>query len=324
VSDKDDAILAEVPPAFRDLLLKATRYDPEDRHVSIEAFREDLSDAVDRMSPWPAPEVPLVGTLPPLPPGPPDLLPEGRRFAELDRALALLDDHPTFTDEAVRQSPPPPLIPYVMKARTPDRDVSPVVPDYVDISEVGALRRAHEAELREAERRSGAVAAPPPKPPPRAVAEAPEPRHRHVLPWILGATSGVVILGTALIGAGTFTMRDARHAEDAAALALTDALRTEVDMVYDLPGDRTRFEALYAAYRDAKGSARVAAALAFVDAVDAAVQGRDVLDPDLQPHVRRLEAARDQYLAAKDVHHETADRVPGLFAVRTGFAPRPD
>jgi serine/threonine protein kinase len=322
VSDKDDAILAEVPPAFRDVLLKATRYDPEDRHISIEAFREDLADAVDRMSPWPAPAVPLVGTLPPLPDGPPDLLPEGRRFADLDRMLALLEDHPTFTDEAVKESPRPPLIPYIMKARTPDRDVSPVVPDYVDISEVGALRRQHESELREAERRTAPVSAPPP---PKVVAEPEEPPHRtHVLPWILGATSGLVILGTALVGAGTFAMRDARDAEDEAAVGLTDALRTEVDMVYDLPGDRAKFETLYAAYRDATGSARVAAALAFVDAVDAAVQGRDVLDPELEPHLRRLEAARDRYLEAKDAHRESAERIPGMFAVRTGFAPQPD
>ncbi len=329
IADKDDAILQDVPPAFRPVILRATRYEPEDRTPSVRELQAEVRVALAQLPPPDPTDPPLVTPRPTLPAGPPANLPPDRRFEDLERAMGLDPDESTFTP--VNKSPSattsPRVMPYVMPPRTPTPDRAEeqvVVPDYVDISEVGALQAEHEAEQRAAEERARDQKrrTRPPPPPQEPTEEHPPPQH--VAAGIFGATAVGVLLAALVLAAGASGLRVSRSAADRAGAELDAALLAEGDVIYTLPGDRTPFEAIFAHHRDAHGRERVAAALAFVDAVDAAVDRTTHVDASVAEKVERLEAARDAYLDARAAHRGSAERFPGFLAVRVGLVPQPD
>jgi serine/threonine protein kinase len=329
IADKDDAILAAVPPAFRPVILRATRYEPDERPATIRDLQAEVRAALALLPPPNETDPPLVAPREPLPERPPAVLPSDRRFEDLERALGLDPDEATFTpvDRTPLETQSPRVMPYVMPPRvpTPDRpEEVVVVPDYVDISEVGALRRAHEEQVRAADEREARARALRNTPPPSA--EVVEERHEHhrVLGGLAGAILAGVLLALIALASGVSALRTSRGTVDRAAGELNAALLADGDVIYALPGDRTPYESIFAQFREAKGHARVTAALAFVDAVDAAVDGTTHLDATVAGQVERLEAARDVYLDARTAHRAAAARFPGLLAVRSGLVPQPD
>jgi len=329
IADKDDAILHEVAPELRPVILRATRYEPDERTPSVRELQAEVRAALAQLPPSAPTDPPLVTTREPLPARPPATLPPERRFEDLERALGLDPDESTFTP--VNRSPSasvsPRVMPYVMppRAPTPDRrEDQVVVPDYVDISEVGALRAAHEEERRAAEERARKLAlrnTPRPPEPERVEETVP---HQGVVAGMAGAVTVGVLLALLVLAAGASLLRMSRGAADRAGAELDAALLAEGDVIYTLPGDRAPFESIFARHREAQGRERVATALAFVDAVDAAVDGTTHVDAAVAQKVQRLEAARDAYLDAREAHRGAAARFPGSLAVSVGLVPQPD
>jgi hypothetical protein len=110
----------------------------------------------------------------------------------------------------------------------------------------------------------------------------------------------------------------ARTEASVAGEQLTAALRVDGNVVYELGGDRSSFEAIYQQYLDARSDAeRLRAALAFTDAldVDAGAAGHRKLD--------RLRAARQRYVDARARWEQVASGFPGNLAVGLGLAAGP-
>jgi hypothetical protein len=141
---------------------------------------------------------------------------------------------------------------------------------------------------------------------------------------LAGAVTLGVVLALLVLASGASMLRASRSATDRAGAELDAAHLAAGDVIYALPGDRTPYESIFARHRDARGQERVAAALAFVDAVDAAVDGTTHVDAVVTEKVQRLESTRDAYLDARAAHRGLAERFPGFLAVRLGLVPQPD
>ncbi len=326
VADRDDELLTEVHPAFRDVVLKATRYRAEERYTSVIELQTDLMSALSRIPPTSDDFPPLAQPAAPLPDGPPEWLPADREFPDLDRSMGrTANSIPHTGDSDSDSNPKKKVIPYYM----PERPMAPVmpaprqgIPDYLDTAEVGDYRRRAEAEQRarleaEVERTMSQEIALPVEP------EEPDPVYRVVA--VVGGLAAVVC--TLLVGivlAGMISVSSARGRTDAAGDALMQALQAEVAVVYEFRGDRRRFEEIYDRYRTAtRVTDRLDAALEFVAALDRAVAAGSSMESSAEPKVRRLQAARDAYLSARDEWGDAAARFPGSAAVRSGLASPP-
>ncbi|MCA9494441.1 MAG: serine/threonine protein kinase, partial [Myxococcales bacterium] len=352
VADTEDELLTEIPAPFRPVVIRATRYKPEERYASILELQTDLMNALSRIPPDQAEYPPLVRPREPLPEGPPKVLPGGKRFEDLEKSLALDTNQPTYVassggvrlgDSQSREPEPevraPRVIPYYMPSRggqatappvpaqpAPLRQRSSDIPDYVDDSEVGALHRAEAArrtsiqaeEKAHAEAQAAAV---------RATERRRQEEEEARTPRQLAIAAGVgmlLFLGSmGLLGYASWAVNSAAHRTVASSETLMAALRADSSVVYDMSADRRVFEELYNRFLDGSGDAKLEAALEFVGEIDRVVGSGASLDPMEEPKVRRLQRARDDYLAARAEWERTADGFPGVIAVGLGIASEP-
>ncbi|MEQ1508531.1 MAG: protein kinase, partial [Myxococcota bacterium] len=332
VADRDDELLAELPAEFREIVLRATRYKADDRYPSIGELQRDLGSALARLRPGSADYAPLLGEVAPLPAGPPRLLPPGLRFPDLERSMALDGANPTFVpadDRAIELllgPSPKKVMPYFM----PERDRTPPTdhqsPSYLDpASRTPAGPRSAPRPVAveigvEPARDDGA----PSEAAPTASTEPGPERAR--LPWLgIAATGMYGLLALAVLTTLAGAVQVSRSVKGAvhAAHDLTEALRTESSVVYDVGGDRSEFERIYQEYLDAPDTrVRLDRALAFVDTLDRAVAEGQVSSGS-QAQVRRLQDARDGFVDARDAWSEAATGFPGNLAVLAGLAPAP-
>lgn len=337
VADKDDALLADVPLPFRNVIIRATRYKPELRYASILEVQSELMNALSRLPPAAHDYPPLICPPAPLADGPPAVLPPGRRFADLERSMALDGTQPTFVSPAERVrvdriGPAHELVavkkvmPYYMPPRptTPSFDDSPsrAIPTYFEDGDRETLVRQQESqELADFVARGQA----------RDVSAPPEDTHRDLaderrvrtLAYVIATAALYLAVLMLILMVGTVRVSAARQSTSVAAERLTDTLRDDGNVVYELGGDRATFEATYQQYIDATdGRERLRAALAFTTALDRVrAEGRPGAASD--PKLRRLTEAREQYLESRQVWANLADRFPGNVAVGVGLAPAP-
>jgi serine/threonine protein kinase len=319
VADKDDELLAEVPPRFREVILRATRYRPEERYATIALLGETVVRAAGRET-----EAPFLRP-PPLPAGPPRLVALDRRFDDLLRSLALTPEEPTYAPAperlAAEVDSPRKVMPYYMpsRPRTPSRPAD-AIPDYVDESDRGALERQHEAARvrAEAERAEQAREA-------EEKMKVAAPAREDWRPWLLLLTlvpplmAALVLFVTLTLG--TMQVGSARREALAAADHLVGALRDESSVVYQLGGDRTAFERLWSQYQQAPDDERLLFAVQFVEAVERAVEPGAPESVTLK--VRRLQEARNEYMEAHGRWEARANSFPGVIVVVIGLSSGP-
>jgi serine/threonine protein kinase len=360
VGDTDGAILNDVPDAFRGLILRATRYRPEERYKTIQGLQTELMSALSRLSPSTADAPPLVRLEQPLPVGPPAALPPSRRFPDLERSLALDTSQPTFVPADRLDGellPPRKVIPYFMptpspvgrdrrSAREPSSEgrswgatpAPPPEPDYLSPGELPPLPSLPPAP----ERPSGTA----PTPGPPSLSEQSVPSHvsqasdatsqgtgsaegviaPRALRWLAGGIGGATLLmalGFATVIVGAVMVDDRRRDASEAAGVLSEALRVDGNVVYELPGNKASFEAIFQRYVEAPDDGvRLEAALAFVEALEVSVEDSDLAAST--PKVRRLREARDGYLRRRSAWADEASGFPGDLAVRLGLVEAPE
>jgi serine/threonine protein kinase len=355
VADQDDDLLAAVPPPFRKVIIRSTRYKPDERYASVLELQTDLMNALSRLPPDASGYPPLVRPREPLPPGPPRTLPPGKRFEDLERSLALDTSQPTFVPGAHAQRDATPEaeprrkhVPYYMPARTSDegalrapapprpppppspagrverQDATPApLPSYIDRSEIASITKAEAvaAQVRERQEQEASQAAELRRIEAEQAAQGPG-LERLVAP-IAAAVLVVGLLVVSVVGYGAWSVRTTRAASELEASRFVDVLVAEGNVVYDLGGDRRMFEELYLRAVDERASDHMGSAVAFVSQVDALTTDRDISGASEQS-VRRLQAARAAYLDALGGWQGASTSIPGRLAVQVGLATPPD
>jgi serine/threonine protein kinase len=320
IAEDDDAILERVPEPFRPVVARACQYAPDDRYPDVLSFQTALLSALSRL-PSEAGDYPeLVQPAGPLPAGPPEWLPEGLDLDDLMRSLGLDLDQPTY----VPSVPPPPKRTYQMSR--PEPSAAPMapsesLPSYLDASEVEkeAKRESALAAARAEQQQKVAAEAERRRELEEAADAALDPRVMQAVGLTIAVVVGLVLL--VLLG-GTGHVMVARSATDAASDTFTGVLANESAVVYELGGDRT-FEELYQRYLDASGPARIAAAVAFADALEREVQQRTLQDPRVAARVQRILSARDRYVDAYEGWRGAASGFPGSVPVSIGLVSGP-
>jgi len=321
IAEDEDDLLDPVAEPFRPVIIRACAYRPDDRYGTILELQGHLLSALARL-PSSALNHPPLADAAPLPAGPPELLPEGVAFDDLTASLALDLDNPTWVPSSAaqdaiartKQGTPTPVPVYTMSRPKAAEGGAPELPDYLDPRE----------REREARREADRVAS-------RAVAREQEkaqsaPVEEEDSRWLelsLFGLGGLVLLVLVFLVGSAGWVRLGQSNTDGAAYVFTAVLHTESAVVYDLGGDR-RFEELYAAYDDAEGTARIAAAVGFADELERVVaRQRGQVDPDVQQRVDRILAARDGYADAFGSWQGRASGFPGNIAVSLGIARAP-
>jgi hypothetical protein len=314
LADGDDELLAEVPAAFREVILTATRYKPEERYPDARALQAAVLRALARIPPSPADFPPLVRPRDALPAGPPKILPPGRRFLDLERSIALDSNQPTFVPADLRED-----LDRLLPSGTPRARPAPALPrlDLVQPTPPPPAREPPPPPLTPIPAPTVGMAAGP-----VTTASIADPRVRW-LAYGVGA-GGIAVIGMFLVLAvGATQLRSARTECDHAAEALTAALQGEADLGAQLGDQRFSFERAYDAYASASDPhQRVEAALAAVAVIDAAVE-QGAPPADARPRVRRLHEVRDDYERAVDTWEALATRFPGSWPVAIGLARHP-
>lgn len=330
VAETDDALLADVPDAYRSVILKATQYRADERYSTALEFQEALMEALARISPASAMNLPsLTRELAPLPRRPPEMLPEDTEFPELDwlfqtdpppaPAPARVQEH---DHEMTERTGPEVLqsLGYRMPSRSQPRmarmpmeagylvseDGATYLPDTDEITQnIAAQVRAEvERSLRRPED-EGLVGV-------GGLATA-----------LLALTGAVIALVVLLVlgGAGWVWWHELGH--DEAARELHGVLHENGAVVYDLARDRTAIQAAFDAYESLEGPEQLAAATAFVDAVVDAAAHSERLEPSTTKRLNRLRSARDTYQETLVAWDGAARRFPGSVAVRLSLASVP-
>jgi serine/threonine protein kinase len=351
VADQDDDLLSAVPVVFRKVIIRATRYKPDERYASVLDLQTDLMNALSRIPPEQSGYPPLVRPRDPLPAGPPRALPPGRRFEDLERSLALDTNQPTFVPDAkakaalreeldrpaepralgYRMPPrpsdegalrPTPLPRPVADRAAPDRGVPPGLPSYIADSEIAQLQRAEVVAEQKRARDQQAVVDAAAESARRAEADSEStPAFERVVGPLLVVALLVVAAVVGLTGYGAWSVRGAREAAQVESARFVDVLVVDANVVYDLGGDRRVFEELYLRATDGSDD-HMLSALAFVSQVDGLVEGQEVT-ADAEPRVRRLQGARAQYLQSIDRWQGASRGIPGRLAVAVGLATAP-
>lgn len=322
VADQDDELLADIPQRFRDVILRATRYRPEERYPSVSLFGEAVVRAMGRVGP----EAPIVSP-PPLPDLPPRVIPPNRRLLDLVRALSAADSGasaPEREKPELTQSPesePKRVMPYYMPTR-------PRTPS------IERLRQAQAYHLAEREQTTITVqgseedqphitpsgARPRPSLPPSA--RPPAQSEGRSLMWlaIIPAPLAVIAVFVA-IGIGGYQVSNSRRESSLAASRFERILRDESSVVYQIDSDRSQFEQLWDDYQKADDDDRMQIAVDFVDALDRSLPA-DASDAVVFK-VRRLRDGRDRYLSARSAWGQRARSFPGVVAVELGLSAAP-
>jgi len=325
IAEDDPGILEQVPLPFQPVLIKACQYQPDDRYPDVLAFQTDLLSGLSRLPSEEGDYPPLVQATEPLPPGPPPELPAGVRFDDLNKCLALDVDQPTYVPKGpVPELQPPPQQPaqpaYQMAPRAQQSPPGAMgaLPSYLDPTEVAKEKRMEEAfaaskvkhEVEKAARARAEVKRRQTAPPSRALE-------------IGMAIVGVLVAGVLLVvGSGAGHVWWTASATSTASDRFTSVLHSESAVVYELGGER-RFEQLYQEYTDAQGPERIAAAVAFADALEREMSHRAMLNPRVKDRAERILEARDAYAEAYDSWRAAARGFPGSLAVGIGVASGP-
>lgn len=324
VASIDDELLADVHPALREVILKATQYRPEDRHASVLILQTELMAALQQVGPPSAELPPLVQRRDPLPRRPPPTLPPHKEFPELDRIFGSWQPHGAAEPGSIEGSSDGLLSAGGLGSGGTSGTAEPRPRSRVVLPYTMPERAQPKLYL------------PTPSSPPRSVGFSPAPpaptRRRRLLHPLLMVLLNVMLGFFALlvfvvmlsIGWGAWSIHAARSDTQDAIFDLTESLQTEVGVVYQVRGDRREFEAIYERYTASSGEERVQAALDFVAALDLAVEGDDsLMGASALPQVRRLQGARDGYLEARGAWERLAQRFPGSLAVGIGLASAP-
>jgi serine/threonine protein kinase len=347
VADQDDDLLAAVPPVFRKVIIRATRYKPDERYASVLELQTDLMCALSRIPPEQTGYPPLVRPRDPLPAGPPRALPAGKRFEDLEKSLGLDVNQPTFVPDkrtraaALREDTPDAdrrkaAAPYYMaprpsdegalrshSGRSPtDRPASAGLPSYIADSEIASLTKAEVVAAQQRQREQDATEHAADV---RRAEELTEAQSSGLERWIVPVAGGLLALGLlvlGLVGFGAWKVRDARANASAEADRLVDVLVAEGNVVYELGGDRRVFEELFLRATDERTPAHMSSAIAFVSQLDALAADRS-LTAETEPRIRRLQGARTTYLESIDDWQARATSVPGSLAVAVGLATAP-
>jgi len=341
VADQDDELLSVIHEAFRPVVVGATRYRPEDRYASVLELQTAMMNGLSRIPPAGDDFPPLAQPVAPLPSTRPETVPADRHFRDLRKALEKVEARraeeasaaAAAAAAAVASASVPAPLPterssQVMPYRMPRRTPRPVrqrgeLPDYLDESERGALRRRAAAGQRqrieaaaeaESARSLTAEAA-------RANADLRD--TKRMVGVVAAAVAGLllVVLGSVMLG--TWSVSRARVATDGAAEVLIQTLQDNVGVAYRLPVDRAEFEGLYHSFRSARGDQRALSAAEFVGALDRAIAAGASIRAIDRPKVSLLRSARDNYIDAHVQWEDAAGGIPGLFAVWSGFVDRP-
>jgi hypothetical protein len=271
---------------------------------------------------WP----PLVTPPAPLPPEPPQKLPPTRRFPDLERALALDSNHPTFVPMHVREerqveasgrqisgrgSGPAPLelTPPKVTARSNPR------------SQTSASRSS--SRSRSASLTSG----------PQDVTEVPasdstepvRPARARERRWLYGAGAGALALvGFALVvGAGALQVTSARREVQAHGEALSAVLLGQSELGASLGDRRFDFEDCYDRFRRvAEDEEQHVTASRCVEVALAAGQ-TGVVPEAVRPRILELQRHREDYQRAVDTWRTLATRFPGSWSAAMGLVRAP-
>jgi serine/threonine protein kinase len=319
VADQDDALLEAVPIAFRGVIIRATRYKPDERYASVLELQTDLMNALSRIPPEQTGYPPLVLPRDPLPKGPPKSLAPGPVRAraesppEVDRRKPAPYRMTRTSDEGQLRS---------AVGRAAAEWSSPQgLPSYIAQSEIASIERAEGAATQQRQRdlvaADEAARA-------RVAASTPSDAagvERWLVPVVV--TLGVVALVlVGFLGYGTWQVRTARHLALAEADHFVDVLMDDANVVYELGGDRRVFEELYQRATDERNPAHMSSAVAFMTQVDA-LSATHVLTSETEPRIRRLQGARTQYLSATEAWRLRSSSPSGAAAVSVGFATPP-
>ena len=349
VADTDDGLLVDVPEVLRPVIQRATRYRAEDRHPTIQAFQAELMQALAAMSPSVADAPPLVHPPPPLPVGPPATLPSSRRFQDLERSMALDTTQPTFVPTDRQDGPltgPRKVIPYFMPSPDPLGRASPTGRDGRQTPPTPSSGGPTPGSTPDYRNPGELPPEPSPSPPaPLGAGPAPVTEGLATLTTEVDATSrsrgsstrstegalapvlrwiGVGVAGATLVAAmafatvvvGALQVDGARRKSTEAAVQLSEALRVDGNVVYQLPGDKTSFEVIYQRHADATDdTGRLHAALAFVEALEASVAHGGGEVTATAPKLRRLREARETYLRSLQAWSARGGAFPGSLAV---------
>ena len=325
IAQDDESILERVPAPFQPVLIKACQYQPDDRYDDVLQFQTALLSGLSRLPSDQGDYPPLVRASEPLPAGPPDRLPDGVDLDDLMKCMALDLDNPTY----VPKGPVPELLPPAQPAYQMARPSTPppgamgalgTLPSYLDASEVAKEQRRESAmeasrvqhEVEKASRARSERA--------RRQREAHEPSR--IPEMLLGGAALFVALAVLVLGGGAVHVWMSASATDAASNQFTTVLQSESAVVYELGGDR-RFEELYTTYDEAQGPTRIAAAVAFADALEREMGKRAMLDPRVKQRAQRILTARDDYASAYEAWRSAAGAFPGSLAVGVGIASGP-
>lgn len=305
LADPDDDLLNEVPRPLRDVILRATRYRPEDRYPTIGHVREALRDAAESLSPGASRPPPRIRDRTPLPRSPPETLPPGRRFSDLERSLARDSAQATFVPAAPRHSlsrslPPPAHL------LVPPVSLAPRGPSAHDsLKELDAA--PHETLLPDV-----APHGPPVDDP-----------LRRWLAYGTGAGALAVAAMALVITVGALQVWTATADADAAGRALVTAMRADPELGNALGERRLAYERAYDAILTAdEEQERVQAALAGIAVLDEWVERRE-FSVGHTVRLRHLRDARDSYLRAHATWVTISSTFPGSWAVAIGIARHP-
>jgi serine/threonine protein kinase len=324
IAEDDDALLDPVPEQFRPVIIRACAYKKEDRYPSILEMQTAMLTALSRFPSSDMPAPPLVEVPPPLPAGPPRFLPSGVAFDDLYASMALDLDQPTWVpspaarkaQEQTAAGSPTPVPVYSMSRPAPSPMGTSGLPSYLDQSEVKRETK-READFAAAKAIAQAKATPAP------ARNADDQLGSRVLEAVIYGSVALVAALVLMVAVSGAWVALARSSCDTATEQFTGVLMNEGAVVYDLGGDR-RFEELYAAYVDATGPAKVAAAIGFADALERASDSqRGQLDAKVAARVDRILASRDAYTDAYDRWSGRANGFPGSIAVAIGLVAAP-
>ena len=303
------------------MILKACKYEREQRYPSMHLLSEALERRIAEMPPDPAGLPSLAAQLLSIPMGPPEWVDEASGVDELVAALAAAEEEAETTVSTLSaisappdsMTPVPAPIPYRMPpkgAHKPRRPGS--LPSYLDeaamfvqpprrvkIDDNGAVAASVEADVEEGADGSGHSAA----------------------YWSVLATGGAMAALFALVFTGllfkTFASYQLWGATTALYTAVTEERAVITDLA-DLGADERQLTERFFAFEDAPAAERATAAVAFVQLVEAEAGRVEAHDLALA-HTSQLSRALRQYRSAKARQEAAASSLIGQLTGSIGL-----
>jgi serine/threonine protein kinase len=333
-----DEILAGVPDPLKHVVIRACRYDRNERTPSMAVFAAEVEAAMSRLPPVPK-GMTLTDSVMPLPDGVPAFVDDSTGVGDLRSALAMgSDEQPTYMSankgslERMLEEQPTtlysdsnpdngPAIPYQMpsvdwSAARPRADAESqesVLPEYVDVSTLhsGTTPNENDVEIGSAGRLSQQA----PRPEPEPVVEPPVERS----PWAytFGAVGAAILLLVLVFAWGTVSLRQSRSNVLDAETSLIAEMPASHALVEDLVssgGNAGALEYAWFAYLDAPPEEKAGRAASFV--VLAAAEARRVsVGGATRTQVTRLELLTSSWQQAQSTFESrSSSRIGRLIA----------